>query len=113
MARKSFVWINGDLAEKTGDNTAIMAGENYYKVGGVWSKNPYSTGEAGGVLIMPDIQPYRSTIDGSLIKSRSHHREHLREHGCIEVGNERPKPRQEDWSSLKGLRQELIARINN
>ena len=38
--------------------------------------------------VMPDIQPYRSMIDGSIIGSRSTHREHLRAHGCIEVGNE-------------------------
>ena len=38
--------------------------------------------------VMPDIQPYQSMIDGSMITSRSRHREHLRAHGCIEVGNE-------------------------
>ena len=39
-------------------------------------------------IIMPDIKPYRSMIDGRVISSRSTHREHLRAHGCIEVGNE-------------------------
>ena len=39
--------------------------------------------------VMPDIQPYQSMIDGSMITSRSRHREHLRAHGCIEVGNEK------------------------
>lgn len=38
--------------------------------------------------IMGDIQPYRSMIDGSWITSRSQHREHLKMHGCREVGNE-------------------------
>ncbi|MDN8688436.1 hypothetical protein Q0L85_13830, partial [Staphylococcus aureus] len=38
--------------------------------------------------IAPDIQPYRSTITGELISSRSHHREHLKAHGCFEIGNE-------------------------
>jgi len=38
--------------------------------------------------IVPDIQPYRSMIDGSTIGSRSRHRDHLRAHGCIEIGNE-------------------------
>ena len=38
--------------------------------------------------IIPDIKPYRSMIDGSEIGSRSTHREHLRAHGCFEVGNE-------------------------
>lgn len=38
--------------------------------------------------VMPDIAPYRSMIDGSIIKSRSQHREHLRAHGYQEVGND-------------------------
>ena len=41
-----------------------------------------------GPMVMPDIAPYRSMIDGSLIASRSRHREHLREHGMQEVGND-------------------------
>lgn len=39
-------------------------------------------------MVMPDIQPYQSMVDGSVIQSRSQHRAHLREHGCIELGNE-------------------------
>lgn len=58
--------------------------------------------------IMGDIQPYKSMVDGSIIGSRSVHREHLRAHGCIEVGNEtkylKPKPLQ----SPPGLKQTLI-----
>lgn len=43
--------------------------------------------------VMPDIEPYVSMIDGSLITSRSKHREHLRQHNCFEVGNEiKPQP---------------------
>lgn len=43
--------------------------------------------------ITADIQPYKSMITGERIRSRSHHREHLRDHGCQEVGNEKPKQR--------------------
>lgn len=38
--------------------------------------------------IMPDIQGYRSMASGEYITSRSRHREELRRHGLIEVGNE-------------------------
>lgn len=38
--------------------------------------------------IMPDIQPYQSMADGSMITGRRQHREHLRQHNCIEIGNE-------------------------
>lgn len=48
-----------------------------------------------GPYIMTDIRPYRSVIDGSMITSRSQHREHLARHGCHEVGNEEPAPLRE------------------
>lgn len=38
--------------------------------------------------VVADIQPYRSMIDGTMITSRSQHREHLKAHNCFEVGNE-------------------------
>ena len=38
--------------------------------------------------VMPDIQPYTSMLTGELITSRSRHREHLRERGYVEVGND-------------------------
>ena len=41
------------------------------------------------VQIVPDIKPYRNMIDGKVISSRSAHRTLLRDHGCIEVGNEK------------------------
>lgn len=41
---------------------------------------------------MPDIQPYPSVITGEIIGSRSRHREHLKAHGCVEVGNEKLPP---------------------
>lgn len=37
--------------------------------------------------LMPDKQPYVSPLDGSLITSRSHHREHMLRHGVIEAGD--------------------------
>lgn len=39
-------------------------------------------------MIHPDIQPYQSMIDGRMITSRSQHREHLKAHGAVEVGND-------------------------
>lgn len=57
--------------------------------------------------VMPDIKPYKSMIDGSLITSRSRHREHLRAHNAVEIGNEtkylKPKP----LTSPPGLRDEI------
>lgn len=48
-----------------------------------------------GPMVIGDIQPYRSMITGEMIHGRRQHREHLRQHGCIEVGNEKLSPRKE------------------
>ena len=51
----------------------------------------YEKGEAPraeGPMVMGDIAPYRSMIDGRMITSRSAHRDHLRANGCVELGNE-------------------------
>ena len=62
--RKSYIQIDGVLYEK--------------------GTEPISEGP----MIFGDIQPYQSMIDGTMITSRSQHREHLKAHGCVELGNE-------------------------
>ena len=39
--------------------------------------------------VIRDIDPYRSPITGERIGGRRQHREHLRDHGMIEAGNEK------------------------
>ena len=63
--------------------------------------------KAPGPIIMPDIAPYRSMIDGRMITSRSVHREHLRAHGYTEIGNE-PLPVQTPLDVAPEKRKELI-----
>ena len=63
--KRTYVYVNGELVEKG-------------------SKEHYDS-----PMVMPDIAPYKSMIDGSMITSRSTHREHLRQHNCFEVGNEK------------------------
>lgn len=45
--------------------------------------------ELGFAHVIPDIEPYKSMVTGERIKGRSHHKKHLKEHGLVEVGNER------------------------
>jgi hypothetical protein len=52
-------------------------------------------GSGSQQTIMRDIEPYMSVVDGSYITSRSHLREHIKQHDLIEVGNERIKPRED------------------
>lgn len=58
-------------------------------------------------MVMNDIKPYQSMIDGSEITSRSRHREHLQRHGCIEVGNEKMKPK--EYRPPPGLKDDVLA----
>ncbi len=60
--------------------------------------------------VMPDIQPYRSMIDGHIVQSRSNHRAHLKINGCVEVGNEAQKPK--PITTPPGLKREIIDVFN-
>lgn len=46
-------------------------------------------------MLIPDIQPYRSMQTGEYIGGRAQHRAHLKQHGLIEVGNEKLPPRKQ------------------
>lgn len=68
--------------------------------------------------VAPDIQPYRSTITGEMITSRSQHREHLKRHNCFEIGNEvdammkaaRPEPKIDREGIRRTLAEVLTAK---
>lgn len=85
----------------------------YAEERGVVTKNELEQVNDAGYMVMPDIQPYRSMIDGSLITSRSVHRSHLKQHNCVEVGNDSslktpPKP----VRSPPGLKDEIIRAVH-
>ena len=67
--------------------------------------------------VSSDINPYISMIDGSVINSRSKHKEHLKANGCIEVGNEKMDAKKESWIEKKeqkeSLRREIGARLDS
>lgn len=68
-----------------------------------------------GFMVMPDIAPYQSMIDGRQINSRSAHRAHLRDHGMIEVGNDSSvtrKPERQPLQSPPGLKDAIIQAAN-
>ena len=62
--------------------------------------------------VAPDIQPYKSMINGQMITSRSQHRAHLKAHGMVEVGNEKMPAKKKEIPDVGGLREELYARIS-
>lgn len=62
--------------------------------------------------VMSDIGGYISQVDGSWIDSRSKHRDHLKRHNMIELGNDVPTQQKEVTLSRKdeAQRKETIAR---
>ena len=63
--------------------------------------------------VIPDIRPFQSLIDDSIITSRRDLREHCRVHGVEQVGNElKGYKRPEPASSFDGFARELGARLS-
>lgn len=58
--RKSYVQINGKLIPK---------------------EKAHLYNERTGVMIQPDIEPFKSPITGETIRGRTHLREHMKRHG--------------------------------
>ena len=65
-----------------------MTRRSYVQIDGVLYEKGEHSADPRAPLVMPDIGEYTSMIDGSRITSRSQHREHLKRHGCVEIGNE-------------------------
>lgn len=74
----------------------------------VYSAHTPEEKREAGYYVMPDIQPYRSMADGSMIQGRRQHREHLREHNCIEIGNETKHLKPYGDYKPKGVKEDLI-----
>lgn len=63
--------------------------------------------------VMPDIQGYKSMATGEWIGSRSEHRDHLKRHGLVEIGNEKieNKPRPLDRAGVRRAAEEAVRRV--
>lgn len=55
----------------------------------VWVREENALNKPSSIQVIRDIDPYRSMITGEMITGRSQHRDHLRTHNCVEVGNEK------------------------
>jgi hypothetical protein len=91
--KRTYVLIDGEFVERKKDEK----GQYHY--------------------VIPDIQPYRSMVDGQMVTSRSEHRRHLKANNCIEVGNEDPskhiRHEKPDTSRLERLKYEINKRMTN
>lgn len=65
----------------------------FHRDGGILKEN------VSGPQVIKDIEPYQNMIDGKTITSRRQHRDLLRAHNCVEIGN--------DTSHLKARTQQI------
>lgn len=77
MSRRRWIYRGGSAVAEFNGDTLVWAAPEYYEVPKIDTHH-----------VMPDIAPYQSMVDSSMITSRSQHRSHLKQHGMIEVGNE-------------------------
>lgn len=62
------------------------------QIDGKWELVPIDEDSAPQVhAVFGDVQPYKSQITGEWIDGRKQHRDHLKRHNCVEVGNDIPK----------------------
>lgn len=89
MTRKTYVMREGKLVEKhLADPVSSVA-----------------------PTVMGDIQPYQSMITGEMVTSRSRHRDILRQHNCIEVGNETKYLKAKPVAPPPGLKDHVIQAV--
>lgn len=60
-------------------------------------------------MVSADIGEYKSIVTGETIGSRSAHREHLRKHNLVEIGNEPIKQR--EYRGDHNLKPELVQAV--
>lgn len=88
----------------------------FRKIADRHTKTLCECGSAIKLIICPvrgitDIQPYKSMLTGEIVTTRSRHRNLLREHGCIEVGNETQYLKPKSIQSPPGLKETLVREV--
>lgn len=72
----------------------------------------YSTRvEVNAPMVINDISPYKSMQTGEIIGSRSTHRNHLKQHGLIELGNENIKENKPPVYNSDEVKREIAKHI--
>ena len=105
--RRRWIYKGGQAVAEYDSNGLVWAKPEYYQ-----PDTPKDVHQ-----VMPDIAPYQSMIDGTMITSRSQHREHLKQHGCTEVGNEtkylmQPRKMQIDPKFAQSRREMLYDQVD-
>ena len=90
----------------------IRRGSWVFVDGQMVPKDEYQRPAPEAHMVMTDIQPYQSMATGEMVGGRAQHREHLKRHGLIEVGNEtkylKNEPKREPAAVLKRRIAEIV-----
>lgn len=98
MPRTSYVQIKGKLREIKSDGSVDVDGDVYIRNG--WSWIPADSLHGVGSMVLPDIQPFVSTVDGSVVLGRASLREHNRRHNVTNVADYK-----ETWAKAQAQRE--------
>lgn len=60
--------------------------------------------------VMTDLKPYKSAVTGEEIGGRKQHREHLKQHHLIEVGNE--KVNRKPVNTMRPVKEDLLRTLH-
>lgn len=84
------------------DNLPLCCGEKVKRV-------------ISAVYVPQEFQPYKSMIDGRMITDRGEHRRHLKNNGCVEVGNESMEQKTDHFKAKRereNLRKTIAEQLN-
>ena len=87
-ARETLVWIPGKNGRK-GRWITKMRNGRYTAAYRRLRETSNVVAAISAPMIIGDLEPYRSPIDGTVIRSRTDHRDHMRRHDVVELGTER------------------------
>lgn len=104
MARSKIVWRDGKILAEYEDGKLTYLNPEY--------QAPKRSDTVKAPYFMKDIGEYRSPLDGQMITSRSQHRDHMRAHDVIEVGNEFVTPVEAAPTVDRGLGEAIKRRID-
>lgn len=91
----------------------IKRGSWVFVDGQMVPKDEYQRPAPEAHMVMTDIQPYQSMATGEMVGGRAQHREHLKRHGLIEVGNETKYLKNERKQEPAAVLKRRIAEIVN
>ena len=75
-------------------------------------KDEYTASHEPQHMVMGDIKPYKSMVTGEIIEGRKQHREHLKTHNVVEVGDAFDKPTPKPYYTPdKGLKERIARQV--